>query len=135
MFISTNRFIKFQFFYDIPGFGIRIFPSGKKFISIKHEGGFETNIAKYGAYSCSGIILLNEEENLEDMNYACEFKDQNGDKFYSQGSRKKGSDIDRSSGKMLILEGLGYWKKYEGKICSYGLESVDKVIFVRSSCK
>ena len=114
---------------------IILFPSGKKFISLKHEGGFETTIAKYGSYACSGIILISEKDNLEDMNYACEFKDQNGDRFYSRGSRKKGSDIDRSSGKMQILEGVGFWKRHEGKVCSYGLENVDKVIFVKSSCK
>ena len=26
-------------------------------------------------------LFFNENDNLEDMNYACEFKDQNGDKF------------------------------------------------------
>lgn len=111
------------------------FPSGKKFISLKHSGGFETSIAKYGSYSCSGNIFYNEKNNLENMSYACEFKDQDGDKFYSVGSRKKGSDIDRSLGKMSILEGQGFWKKYEGKVCTYGLENVDNVIFVKSLCK
>ncbi len=111
------------------------FPSGKKFISFKHAGGFETTIAKYGAYSCTGNMFYDKIGSLEDMNYACEFKDQNGDKFYATGSRKKGSTIDRSLGTMIIVEGKGYWKAHEKKICTYALEKVDQVVFVKSSCK
>ena len=35
------------------------FPDGSKFISFRHEGGFETDIAKYGIYKCHGSILYN----------------------------------------------------------------------------
>ena len=47
------------------------FPDGGKFISFKHEGGFETDIAKYGTYNCHGSILYNKESTLENMFYAC----------------------------------------------------------------
>ena len=111
------------------------FPSGKKFVSFRHEGGFETTISRYGSYICDGNILFDKNENLENMSYACKFNDQKGDSFFSLGSRKKGTSRDRSSGKMIIVEGKGYWKEYEGKVCTYGLENVDKVIFVKSKCK
>ena len=32
------------------------------------------------------------------------------------GFRDKGSDADRSLGKMKIIEGIGFWKKYSGKV-------------------
>ena len=80
-----------------------------------------------------GSILYNK--NLEDMTYACEFQDQNNDKFFSMGTRDKGSELDRSSGKMKIVEGSGFWKKYTGKDCVYGLEYVEKIIFVKANCK
>ena len=35
------------------------FPDGSKFISFRHEGGFETDVAKYGIYKCHGSILYN----------------------------------------------------------------------------
>ena len=111
-----------------------IFPSGKKFISLKHEGGFETSLSRYGSYVCSGNAFYNKEDNLENMNYVCEFKDQNGEKFFAMGSRNKGSDSDRSTGKMSIVEGQKFWKNYEGLICNYGLEYVDKIVFVKAKC-
>ena len=110
------------------------FPSGKKFISLKHEGGFETSMARYGSYSCSGNAFYNQKGNLEKMIYACEFKDQKGDKFFAIGSRNKGSDTDRSIGRMTIIEGQKFWKNFEGKICIYGLEYVNKTVFVKAKC-
>ena len=128
-----------SFTYDVKGTLVKeekvSFPSGKKFISFRHEGGFETSIARYGFYFCTGSILYNKEGNLEDMTYACEFSDQNNEKFYSMGTREKGSDTDRSLGRMKIVEGIGFWKQYTGKVCIYGLEYVEKIIFVKANCK
>ena len=128
-----------SFTYDVKGTLVKEeivnFPSGKKFLSFRHEGGFETSIARYGFYYCTGSILYNKNGNLEDMSYACEFQDQNNDKFFSMGKRDKGSDSDRSSGKMKIVEGVGFWKNYTGKTCVYGLEYVEKIIFVKANCK
>ena len=128
-----------SFTYDVKGTLVKEekvdFPSGKKFISFRHEGGFETSIARYGFYYCTGSILYNKKGNLEDMTYACEFQDQNNDKFFSMGTRDIGSEFDRSSGKMKIVEGSGFWKKYTGKDCVYGLEYVEKIIFVKANCK
>ena len=58
---------------------------------------FETSIARYGFYYCTGSILYNKKGNLEDMTYACEFKDQNNEIFFSIGTRDKGSEADRST--------------------------------------
>ena len=127
------------FTYDVKGTLVKeeevIFPSGKKFISFRHEGGFETSIARYGFYYCTGSMLYDTKSNLEDMTYACEFKDQNSESFFSVGTRDKGSEFDRSLGKMEIVEGIGFWKKYTGRICIYGLEYVEKIIFVKANCK
>ena len=51
---------------------------------------------KYGKYQCKGNILYNKENILEDMNFACEFIDQNEDKYIAMGKRSKGSEIDRA---------------------------------------
>ena len=79
-----------SFTYDVKGTLVKeekvIFPSGKKFISFRHEGGFETSIARYGFYYCTGSMLYTENGNLEDMTYACEFQDQNNDKFFGGSS-------------------------------------------------
>ena len=128
-----------SFTYDVKGTLIKEekvdFPSGKKFISFRHEGGFETSIARYGFYYCTGSILYDNNESLEDMTFACEFKDQKNDKFFSMGTRDKGSDLDRSLGKMKIVEGTGFWKSYAGHSCIYGLEYVEKIIFVKANCR
>ena len=128
-----------SFTYNVMGNLVKeekvIFPSGKKFISFRHEGGFDTSIAKYGFYYCIGSMLYNKIGSLEDMTYACEFQDQNNDKFFSMGTRNKGSDLDRSLGKMIIVEGKGFWEKYTGKSCIYGLEYVEKIVFVKANCK
>ena len=137
--IYQNIANQLSFTYDVKGTLVKeeevSFPSGKKFISFRHEGGFETSIARYGFYYCTGSMLYNQNGNLEDMTYACEFQDQNNDKFFSMGTRDKGSDSDRSLGKMKIVEGLGFWKQYSGKSCVYGLEYVEKIIFVKANCK
>ena len=44
-------------------------PSGKKYVSFRHEGGFETSISRYGSYMCDGNILFNKQENLESDNF------------------------------------------------------------------
>ena len=128
-----------SFDYDCIGATIRneaiTFSSGSKFVSFKHEGGFNSSIGKYGLYYCSGSIFYNSKNILEDMTYACEFKDQNGDRFFSKGTRAKGSDEDRSTGIMNIIEGEGYWKKFAGAKCLYGLEYVEKIVFVSAKCK
>ena len=72
------------------------FPDGSKFISFRHEGGFETDMAKYGIYKCHGSILYNKESSLENMHFACKFKYQTGDIFIGMGKRLKGSDINRT---------------------------------------
>ena len=35
---------------------------------------------------------------------------------------------------MEIVEGIGFWKEYTGKVCIYGLEYVEKIIFVKANC-
>ena len=111
------------------------FPDGSKFISFKHEGGFETDMVKYGTYKCKGSILYNKELKLENMYFACENKDQNGDTYVSMGKRKKGSAVDIAIGQSEILDGTGFWKDYIGYICTYAIEYVDDVVFVPGKCK
>ena len=111
------------------------FPEGGKFVSFNHKGGFETDIGKYGEYECRGSILYDKEEKLEDMYFACENKDQEGDRFINMGKRFKGSDIDRALGKMSIVEAEGFWKEYLGYKCTYAVEYVDETIFSTALCK
>lgn len=111
------------------------FPDGSKFISFKHEGGFETDMAKYGIYKCHGSILYNKELTLENMYFACDNKDQNGDTYVSMGKRKKGSAVDIAIGQSEILDGTGFWKDFVGFTCTYAIEYVDDVVFVPGKCK
>ena len=111
------------------------FPSGGKFVSFHHLGGFETDIGKYGEYQCRGSILYNKKDKLENIYWACENKDQEGDRFINMGKRFKGSDIDRAVGMMSIIEAEGFWKSYLGYKCTYAVEYVDKVIFSTAQCK
>ena len=66
------------------------FPEGGKFVSFHHEGGFETDIGKYGEYQCRASILYDKDEKLVNMFFACENFDQNGEKFINMGKRLKG---------------------------------------------
>ena len=111
------------------------FPDGSKFISFKHEGGFETDMVKYGTYKCHGSILYNKELKLENMYFACENKDQNGDTYVSMGKRKKGSAVDIAIGQSEILDGTGFWKGFIGFTCTYAIEYVDDIVFVPGRCK
>ena len=128
-----------EFNYNIMGKTIRneeiLFLSGSRFVSFKHEGGFNTNIGRYGVYYCSGSIFYNKKGALENMTYACEFSDQMKERFYSKGNRIKGSQSDRSIGKMKIYEGEGFWKDYVGFNCTYGLEYVENIVFVSAKCR
>ena len=36
-------------------------PSGKKYVSFRHEGGFKSTLAKYGSYFCEGSIYYNKK--------------------------------------------------------------------------
>ena len=111
------------------------FPDGGKFISFKHEGGFETDIAKYGTYNCHGSILYNKESTLENMFFACVNKDQNGDTYITMGKRKKGSEVDRAVGQSEIIDGTGFWINYIGINCTYAIEYVDNIVFAPGKCK
>ena len=54
------------------------------------KSGFETDMAKYSRiYKCHGSILYNKESTLENMYFACDNKDQNGDTYISMGKRKR----------------------------------------------
>ena len=111
------------------------FPAGGKFVSFHHVGGFETDIGKYGEYQCRGSILYDKKDKLENMYFACENKDQNGDRFINMGKRFKGSDVDRAVGAMSVIEAEGFWKEYLGYKCTYAVEYVDKIIFSTAQCK
>ena len=111
------------------------FPDGAKFVSFKHEGGFETDIGKYGMYHCTGSILYNLNSMLENMFFACEFKDQDGDMFIGMGKRKKGSDIDRAVGQYNIISGSGFWKDFVGYSCTYSVVYVEKIVFSPGNCR
>ncbi len=114
---------------------VTTFPSGGKFISFRHSGGFQTDIGKYGKYQCNGSILYNNKSTLENMYFACKFKDQNGDSFIGMGKRLRGSDMDRAVGKSELIDGNGFWKKFIGFKCSYAIEYVEDIVFAPVKCK
>ncbi|MBJ57663.1 MAG: hypothetical protein CMP24_05430 [Rickettsiales bacterium] len=111
------------------------FPDGGKFIGFHHEGGFETNIERYGEYKCRGSMLYDKGSKLDNMFFACEFIDQNGDIFINMGKRLKGSDADRAVGNMTIIQGQGFWENYIGYKCTYAVEYVNKTIFAPTQCR
>ena len=105
------------------------FPRGAKFIAFKHSGELETDIGKYGKHQCNGSILYNKESSLENMNFACEFKDQGGDVFIGMGKRLKGSVVDRIVGYSELVDGQGFCKEFIGYKCSYAVEYIDDIVF------
>ena len=111
------------------------FPGVATFIAFKHSGGFETDIGKYGKYQCNGSILYNKESFLENMYFACEFKDQEENIFIGMGKRLKGSDIDRAVGYSELVDGQEFWKYFIGYKCFYSVEYIDDIVFSPVKCK
>ena len=83
-------------------------PSGKRYASFRHEGGFKSTLAKYGSYFCEGSIYYNKKNLLESMNLFCELTDQNGDKQYTTGKRRLGSEVDIVLGQTVIFDASGF---------------------------
>ena len=110
-------------------------PSGKKYVSFRHEGGFKSTLAKYGSYFCEGSIYYNKKNLLESMNLFCELTDQNGDKQYTNGKRRVGSETDIALGKTIIFDASGFWEKYIGLECTYVVEYVNDILFSPQKCK
>ena len=109
-------------------------PNGKKYVSFRHEGGFKSTLAKYGSYFCEGSIFYNKENLLESMNLFCELTDQNGDKLYTTGKRKVGSETDIALGQTITFDASGFWKKYIGLECTYVVEYVNDILFSPQKC-
>tara|TARA_S200000501_G_scaffold34350_1_gene28536 strand:- start:1556 stop:2050 length:495 start_codon:yes stop_codon:yes gene_type:complete len=109
--------------------------NGMKYTSFRVDGGFKTSINKYGTYECSVNIINNQNDKLVKSDYICEFKDQDKLRFWSIGKRLEGSEQDIAAGKYQIIDGEGFWKKYVGVQCLYGIEYVDKFYFSSQNCK
>lgn len=109
--------------------------NGMKYTSFRVDGGFKTSINKYGTYECFVNIINNQYNKLEKSDYICEFKDQDEFRFWSIGKRLEGSEQDIAAGKYQIIDGEGFWKKYIGVECLYGIEYVDKFYFSTQNCK
>ncbi len=110
-------------------------PNGKRYVSFRHEGGFKSTLARYGSYFCEGSIFYNKKNLLEKMNLFCELTDQNGDKQYITGKRRKGSEIDIALGQSYIFDASGFWEKYIGLECTYVVEYVNDILFSPHKCK
>ena len=109
--------------------------NGMKYTSFRVDGGFKTSINKYGTYECSVNIINDQNNKLVKSDYICEFKDQDKLRFWSIGKRLEGSEQDIAAGKYQIIDGEGFWKKYIGVECLYGIEYVDKFYFSSQNCK
>ena len=109
--------------------------NGIKYTSFRVDGGFKTSINKYGTYECSVNIINNQNDKLVKSDYICEFKDQDKLRFWSIGKRLEGSEQDIAAGKYQIIDGEGFWKKYVGVQCLYGIEYVEKFYFSSQNCK
>ena len=110
-------------------------PNGKKYLSFRHEGGFKTTLAKYGSYFCEGSIFYNKKNLLETMNLFCELTDQNGDKQYTTGKRKIGSETNIAVGQTVVFDASGFWKRYIGLECTYVIQYVNDMLFSPQKCK
>ena len=108
--------------------------NGMKHTSFRVDGGFKTSINKYGTYECAVNIINNKNDKLEKSDYICEFKDQDQLKYWVVGKRLEGSEQDIAAGKYQIIDGEGFWRKYIGVECLYGIEYVDKFYFSTQKC-
>ena len=77
-------------------------PNGKRYVSFRHEGGFKSTLAKYGSYFCEGSIYYNKKNLLESRWLFSELTDQNGDRQYTKGKRRLGSEVDIILGQTAI---------------------------------
>ena len=69
------------------------------------------------------------------MNLFCELTDQNGDKQYTTGKRRLGSEVDIALGQTVIFDASGFWKNYIGLECTYVIEYVNDILFSPQKCK
>ena len=108
--------------------------NGQSFTSFRVEGGFKTNINKYGTYFCSVNTRRNEIGELDNSDFICELKDQQNDKFWVLGKRLEGTEAEVAAGKYEIIDGNGFWKDKIGIECLYGIEFVDSYYFSSQKC-
>ena len=47
-------------------------PSGKRYVSFRHEGVFKSTLTKNGSYFCEDSIYYDKKNLLESMNLFCE---------------------------------------------------------------
>ena len=73
------------------------------------------------------------ENNNSNMQFFCEYTDQDNDKLFGKGIRK--SDIDAGVGKMTMIDGTGKWKNIIGSECTYAVKYKEKVFFAAQKCK
>ena len=58
-----------------------------------------------------------------------------GDKLYSTGNRRVGSEVDIALGQTVIFDASGFWKEYIGLVCTYVVEYVNDILFTLLKCK
>ena len=107
------------------------FNSNDEAINFNNYGTWEDSLGNYGEGKCQGMSTI--EDNQNDMKFYCEYIDQDNEKMIGKGIRK--SDINAGVGKMIMIDGLGKWKKMIGAECTYAVKYTGRVFFSALKCK
>ena len=108
-----------------------IFNSGLEIINFSNNGTWEDSLGNYGEGLCQGMVTV--EKNNNNMEFYCEYSDQDNDKFFSKGTRK--SDINAGVGNLTLLDGTGKWTSLISTKCTYAVKYKGKSFFVAQKCR
>jgi len=108
-----------------------IFNSGIEIVNFRNNGTWDDSLGNYGDGLCQGMATI--EKNKNNMEFYCEYSDQDNDKFFVKGIRK--SDINAGVGKLILLDGTGKWTSFISSECAYAVKYKGKSFFVAQKCK
>ncbi len=133
LFISFNTYA-IEWSYKYSGYSDRSklnLNSNNKAINFNNHGTWEDNLGNYGTAKCQGMFTVIDNKN--DMNFYCEYVDQDNQKIIGKGIRK--SDTNAGIGNMIIIDGDEKWKKIIGSECTYAIKYKDQAFFTAGKCK
>ena len=116
LFISFNTYA-IEWSYKYSGFSDRSklnLNSNNEAFNFNNHGTWEDILGNYGTAKCQGMFTIIDNKN--DMNFYCEFIDQDNQKMIGKGIRK--SDTNVGIGNMIIIDGDEKWKKIIGAECA-----------------
>ena len=133
MFLTSFNSFAIEWSYKYSGYSERKrlnLNSSNVAINFNNHGTWEDNLGNYGTAKCQGMYTVIDNKN--DMNFYCEYVDQENHKIIGKGIRK--TDTDSGIGKMIIIDGDDKWKKIVGAECTYAIKYKEQAFFTAGKC-